>query len=153
MTQWMPLRSRLESLFSRSPFEDWMRAFADGRLPALLREKRFPHADIAETENEYLISIELPGTKEEEVEVRLIGDRLLVSGGRERETEREGKQFRRMECSHGAFRRSFELPASVRKDPESIHATLENGMLEIRVSKIEPDPVIRIPVKSSGESS
>ena len=149
MTQITPWRSRLESLFSKPPFEDWMRdAFEEGRLPANLGET-FPRADVAETEDEYLISIELPGMKEEDIEVKLTGDQLLISGERKQETKTDDKRFHRVECSYGAFRRTFELPAWAKKDPESIHAKFENGMLEIRIAKVEPQPVAKIPVTSN----
>lgn len=154
MTQLMPWRSPLESVFARSPFEDWLRdlfVVENGRfsLPSLLRETRFPRANIAETENDYLITLELPGMEEKDIEVDLAGDNLLVSGERKQEKEEKGKHFHRLECSYGSFQRSFELPATVRKDPESISATFKNGMLQVKVSKIEPKPVAKIRVKSS----
>lgn len=151
MTQLLPWRSPLEAVFAKSPFEDWLRDFFEngGRaVPSLLSETRFPKTDIAETENDYLISLELPGMEEKDIEVKLTGDHLLVSGERKQEKKQEGKHFHRLECSYGAFQRTFELPTAVRKDPESISASFKNGMLEIKVPKVEPQPVAKIPVKS-----
>jgi HSP20 family protein len=137
------------------PFDQWMRDFeqsmrdffGNGR-PALAETRLFcPRADIAETDKDYLISLELPGLEESEVEVKVTGEELIVTGERKQKKEEKGKHFLRTETFHGAFERRFELPADVRKDPDSLKATFHNGVLEIRVPKVEPRPVAKIPVK------
>ena len=135
------------------PFDQWMGEFdqsmrdffaGNGKSMRLL-----PRADIAETDKDYLISLELPGLELSDVDVRLSGNQLTVSGERKQKKEDKDKHFYRVETTYGAFERRFELPQNVRSDPESVQATFKNGMLEIRVQKREPKPTAKIPVKSS----
>jgi HSP20 family protein len=66
-----------------------------------------PPVDIEESDKEYLIKAELPGMKKEDVKLKVEGGTLSISG--ERKSEREEK-YHRVECSYGAFSRSFTLP-------------------------------------------
>ena len=150
MNQLMNWRPRFDSLLPRNFLEDWMKdAFEGGRLSSFLEEARYPHANVAETENEYCITLELPGMDRADVEVKLTGDHLVVSGERRQEHKEEDKQYHRIECTYGSFERTFLLPAGLKKDPEGIVATFDKGMLEIRVPKVEPQPVTKIPVHGS----
>jgi HSP20 family protein len=148
MTRLLSRASRLGSLFQTPSLDRWLQQAFDEDLPALSTDLRLPKADIAETENEYLITLELPGMEPEEIEVEQIGHHVRVRGERRRESEQKGKRFHRTERTYGAFERSFELPPSVRANPESIQAEFHRGMLEIRVAKLEPQPAARIPVGS-----
>lgn len=130
-------------------FEQSMRDFFEGNSRTATLETRMqPRADVAETDKDYLISLELPGLELSEVEVRLSGDELIVTGERKQKKEEKGKQFHRVETSYGAFERRFELPADVRKEADSLKATFHNGILEIKMLKVEPRPVTKITVKS-----
>jgi HSP20 family protein len=136
-----------------SPFEQLTSAFerdflaGNGRQLADMR--MVPRADIADTDKEYLISLELPGLELADVDVRLSGNQLTVSGERKQKKEDKDKHFYRMETTYGAFERRFELPQNVRSEPESVQATFKNGILEIKVAKREPRPSAKIAVKSS----
>jgi HSP20 family protein len=138
------------------PLDQWMREFEHsmrdffGNGHGALAETRLlcPRADVAETDKEYLISLELPGLDESEIDVKLTGDELIVTGEKKQKKEEKGKHFLRTETYHGAFERRFELPTGVRKEPDSLKATFRNGVLEVRVLKTEPRPVAKIPVKS-----
>ena len=108
-----------------------------------------PRANVSETDQDYSVALELPGMTEEDVDVRVVGDRLIVSGERKHEEERKEKHFHSREFEYGAFERSFWLPSGVRKDPESVTATFSKGLLEVNIPKVEPEPVSKIPVKSA----
>lgn len=150
MNQLTPWRSRMESLFGTNPLQQLLQeTFDEPRISAAMGENRIPAADVAETENEYIISLEMPGMRREDIQVELTGDRLTVSGERKQERSKVGKRYHRMECSYGAFSRTFELPLAVRRDPESVVANFHDGMLEIHVAKVEPQPVAKIPVRAS----
>ena len=112
-------------------------------------EPRFlPVANIAETEKDWVFTMELPGMNENEVEVRVLGNQLVVTGERKMEKETKEKQYHRVESSYGMFERRFDLPAEVRTDAEGVKATFHKGMLEVRLGKLEPKPVTKIPVKT-----
>lgn len=146
-----PFRRQNLGLAETGPFDRWLRDFfEDGARNDARPELRFlPIANIAETEKDWVVSMELPGMNENEVDVRLSGNYLVVTGERKQEKETKDKQFHRIESSYGSFERRFELPMDVRTDADGVKATFKNGMLEIRVGKIEPKPVTKIPVKSS----
>ena len=133
-----------------APFDLMLREwFDEGGWPEAFHGRGMPRADVAETDKEFLITLELPGLEEKDVDVRLTGNYLVVSGERKETKKDKDKHYHRMETTYGAFERRFELPAEVRKDVESVMATFEKGMLEIRLPKAEPRAAVKIPVKSS----
>ena len=92
-----------------------------------------PSIDISETDDQFLISAELPGMDKENINIDLENGRLSISGERSFKNEEEGKTFHRVETRYGSFNRSFQLPENV--DEESIKATYENGLLNITIDK------------------
>lgn len=99
------------------------------------RDSFVPGIDISETDNQFLISAELPGMSKEDIDINLDNRRLTISGERKFEKEEEGKTFHRVETRYGSFNRSFQLPDNV--DEESINAKYENGLLNITIDKAE----------------
>ena len=98
-----------------------------------------PAVDVWETEDELVLSFDLPGIPEDKVSVELDENVLTVSGERERTQEHSGDRFYRFERRFGTFSRSVTLPAGVSE--ESIKADYRDGVLEIRVPKPEePKP-------------
>ena len=101
-----------------------------------------PVADIYETPEMLCLDLELPGLKQEQIELRLDGDELVVEGAREMVREQEGEQFHRVERSYGKFSRRFRLPSTV--DRDAIEATYRHGLLRVTLPRREqrhPDPV------------
>ena len=94
-----------------------------------------PIVDIEETEQNYVIRVELPGLDKDKVKVVVENGVLTLSGERDLERKAEGKTFHRVERSHGTFSRSFTLPEDV--DSESVVANFKDGLLEIHVAKHE----------------
>jgi len=150
MNQLTLTRRPLSSRFDLPLFDQWLGEFFDenGRLPGLAEARTLPRADVAETDKEYLVTLELPGMDQNDVQVRMTGNQLVVAGERKQKKEDKDKHYYRMETTYGAFERRFELPADVRGEPDSMKATFHNGILEVRLQKVEPKPVVRIPIKS-----
>ncbi len=92
-----------------------------------------PPVDIDEGENHYLISVDLPGVKENDIKVDVHLGQLTISGERSYENKKENGQSKFFERSFGRFTRSFTLPSEV--DGENIEARFENGVLEVYVPK------------------
>jgi HSP20 family protein len=90
-----------------------------------------PRFDVKETKDAYVLKADLPGLKDEDVEVSLNGKMLTISGKREEEHKEEGEQYYSMERSYGSFARSFSLPDSV--DGEHVSAELKNGVLTVNI--------------------
>ena len=110
-----------------------------------------PAVDVWETENELVLSFDLPGIPEDQVSVELDDNVLTVSGRRERTNEESGDRFYRYERRFGSFSRSVTLPAGVKED--QIKANYTNGVLEIRVPKPEEQKPKRIQIGTSQQGT
>ena len=133
ITPWRPFREledmerRLDEVFGR-PF-----------LPALWR--RFPletrgwapAVDVFEKADKFVVKAELPGMKEEDVDISVVGDTLTIKGERKAETEVKDEDYYCCERSYGSFSRSIGLPSTV--DAKKIEASFEDGVLEVSLPK------------------
>jgi HSP20 family protein len=91
-----------------------------------------PRIDLRETEDEYVLQADLPGMKQEDLDIQFQGGMLLLKG--ERKLERETHNgYHHRERTYGAFARSFALGAPV--EAEKISATYKDGVLEVHVPK------------------
>lgn len=103
-------------------------------LPLAASEFAFaPACTIDETDNQYIMSFDVPGVKKEDIKIDLRNHTLFVSGERKDESREKGKGFRRTEVSYGAFQRAFDLAEDVKAD--QIEAQYENGVLKVLVPK------------------
>ena len=109
-----------------------------------------PPVDIVEERDKILLTAELPGFKENEIEIQMEGGTLTIRGERKSEVEKEGRKYHRVERLYGQFVRSFTLPNNV--DRENIKATFANGLLKIEMPKREEAKPRQIKV-SGGEGS
>jgi HSP20 family protein len=138
LTRWDPvtdvdrLRSQIDALFDRA---------AD--LPDALADVFVPLADVEETDDAYVIEIELPGVDQKDIDVSVSGRRLLVTGER-KERERVGL-LRRRTRRVGEFRFEIVLPDDL--DPNDVDAHLDQGVLTMRVGKEAAERRRRIEVK------
>lgn len=96
-----------------------------------------PRLDAHETEKEFLVSIEIPGINENDVEVSIKDKHLYVHGEKKSsyETNSEGKKY--IERSYGKFERIIALPENAVE--EEIDAVFKNGVLEVRIQKKVPE--------------
>ncbi|MCL6624105.1 MAG: Hsp20/alpha crystallin family protein [Fimbriimonadales bacterium] len=109
-----------------------------------LRSGWRPHVDVKETEDALTFFVDLPGVKEEDIEVEFAGDVLTIRGKREFEEKEERNNYVRIERSFGAFQRSFTVGVPVESD--KITATYKDGILTVRVPKAESSRARRIAV-------
>ncbi len=94
-----------------------------------------PALDVHEDKDNYLVSLELPGLKKEEIDISLQGGVLTVSGERKRESENRDSDTFRSERYFGKFQRSVTLPAVV--DSAKVKATYKDGILSVKLPKAE----------------
>lgn len=104
-----------------------------------------PLADVTEDEDGYLVEVELPGVKRDDISIELLGSELAVSGTLQ-EKERQGLVRHRTRRT-GEFHYRVRLPQSV--DADKIEATLDEGVLSIRVPKVEAAKPRRIAITAS----
>jgi HSP20 family protein len=109
-----------------------------------------PSFEVKETNDAYIFKGDLPGVKEDQLEISLTGNRLTISGRREEEKRDEGETYYVLERSYGTFSRTFTLPEGI--DPEHVRAELKDGVLSVVVPKKPEVQPKRIEVKAgSGE--
>ena len=139
LMRWEPLREMDDLLKGFSPMF--------GRLPTLARPAEggyefMPPADVVEREKEYLVKIDLPDVRKEDVKVLFEDGVLTIKGERKEEKEVKGETMHRTERFYGAFERTFALPDDV--DPKAIHAACKEGVLLVtlpRVAVEKPRPL------------
>jgi HSP20 family protein len=104
-----------------------------------------PAIDIQETEKEYLVKVEIPEVKKEDVHITVQEDILTVTGERKLEKEEKGKKFHRIERSYGTFLRTFTIPVDA--DETKIAAEFKEGLLLLKLPKLEKPRPKTIEVK------
>ena len=92
-----------------------------------------PSVDVKETAKEYVFKADVPGLKEQDLEISLTGNRLTIGGKREEEKKTEKDTYYALERSYGSFSRAFTLPAGV--DLDAVTADLTQGVLTVTVPK------------------
>jgi HSP20 family protein len=145
LVRWEPFRelSALQNEMSR-----WMGQLSGTVTPGNGQSSTWlPSVDVWETEDELVLSFDVPGISEDDIAVELDDNVLTVSGRRERTTEHSNERFYRFERRYGTFARSVTLPHGVQED--AIKADYQNGVLEIRVPKPEEQKPKRIKVGSA----
>ena len=108
-----------------------------------------PALDIAEAKDAYLVTVELPGVKLDDLDITMEDGLLTIQGERHFANDSSEEQFHRVERSSGAFRRSITLPAHVEAD--AVEASMEDGVLRIVVPKAEEAKPKRIQVNPGGQ--
>jgi len=92
-----------------------------------------PRVDVAENDREVVVTAELPGLAEKDVEVSLTRGRLMLSGQKKSEREEKDKSYHLVERSYGSFQRVVDLPAALQED--KAQASFKNGVLTVKVPK------------------
>ncbi len=136
---------RFQDMMSRMFEELWLRPrgrfLAPGRalLPrereAPPAEYREPSVDVVETDTEVIATADMPGIEKQDIKINLTKNRLEISAETKREEKREERGYVYRERRRGAYYRAIPLPTSV--DPDNSKATYMNGILEIRMQKME----------------
>ena len=112
-------RPALRAMWRRMPMEEALWA---------------PAVDVVEKEDKFLVKVELPGVKDEDIDISITGDTLTISGEKSSDSEVKKKGYYYSESSYGSFSRSITIPSSVNMD--KIEAVRADGVLEINLPKI-----------------
>jgi HSP20 family protein len=146
VVRWEPFR---ELAALQNEIGRWMGQFTGGLTPGNGQSSTWlPSVVVWETEDELVLSFDLPGIAEDDIAVELEDNVLTVSGERQRTTEHSSERFYRFERRYGTFSRSVTLPPGVKED--AINAGYKDGVLEIRVPKPEEQKPRRIKVGARG---
>src|SRR5919198_6771943 len=108
------------------------------------RRRWAPAVDLVEREDSLVLRADLPGLKEEDVQIEVRDNVLTISGERRAEFEDSEQGYYRIERAFGSFSRSLTLPEGV--DSDKIDASFENGVLEVKIPKPEARKPKRISI-------
>lgn len=104
-----------------------------------------PRADLAETDDAFVLSFDLPGLSPEQVEVTMEENTLTISGERKAPHGQDGGRWHRIERAYGRFLRTVEFGTPV--DAEHVAASFDDGVLTVHVAKAATSKPRRIEVR------
>jgi HSP20 family protein len=105
-----------------------------------------PKVDIIEEEKQFIVKIDIPGVKPEDIEINLEHNIVTVRGERESENKEKKENFVRYERSKGSFYRQVMLPENI--DIDKITAQSKHGVLEIVIPKNSGSKTRKIKIES-----
>ena len=107
-----------------------------------------PAMDLAETEEELILTADLPGLSEDDVSIEIKDGLLRLAGERRDARETEGRGYHRVERGFGRFSRTMTMPRGV--DAASVSAEFHNGVLEVHIPKPEERKPHRVEISANG---
>lgn len=151
-TDWPWSRRHLSPDHMMDVFDDFDRTVESFLRPTLAKTVNFqPSCDINECKDHYLVTLDIPGVKKEDIKIEVTGNNLVISGERQREVkQQDGNAPLYHERTYGKFERTFVMPTSV--NTEKIEAHYENGVLNIALPKAESSKGRTIQIQTSQDS-
>lgn len=150
----MTEKRRERSLEVWSPFREFGLGGLGRIFDELLAERTVPGGtrwapalDVTESDGSWVLSVELPGAKREDIDIEVHEDVLTVRGEKKSEREEKSEKRHYVERFYGGFTRSFRLPGHV--DAERIKAGFKDGVLTIEIPKTEAQKPKVIDIKAA----
>lgn len=150
LEKWFDKRQQMnpfrEMSHMQESFDRLFKEFSDWRKSSGLQaEFGFsPSCEVAEEDNNYVLTFDLPGVTKDQVRVETDNDQLTVRAERKEEKKTESKKKYLSEVYYGSYARTFTLPGPI--DEKKIDAKFENGVLKVTVPKIESTKAKQIPI-------
>lgn len=133
----MATKSLSKSFMTPSLFNDFFKPWNEWLSEGSTWEKvmTVPAVNVSEKDGFYQVELAAPGLSKEDFDINVEGNMLNISSEKEETKEEKEDKYTRKEYNYSSFSRSFTMPEDVRQ--EAIEATYENGVLNIRLPKIE----------------
>lgn len=144
------LRDEVDRLFDQF-FRGWGGPFAPGwpgaRWPALSAEtpEFLPVVNLKETQDDYVVTAEVPGLDKKELEITLTDDSVTLKGERKAEKNADEENYHYQEASYGRFERLVSLPGRIKT--VDAKARLKDGVLTLTLPKAEESKRKEVKVK------
>jgi HSP20 family protein len=122
--------------FDETEGDEWMAEEFTGQLAV----------DVYQTDQEIVIVSAIAGVRSDELDIQVTNDMMTIKGVRRLEERVPDENYFTRECYWGRFSRSIILPMDVRND--QVSAVIKNGVLTIRLPKVEPKKVTVVTIKS-----
>lgn len=143
-------RSGRELVSFRDEIDNLFNRFFDMDFPLSRRlfgdSEWAPRVDVSEAKGEITVKAEIPGCDGKDIDVRLEGRLLTISGEKKEEKEEKDEKFHHVERTYGSFSRMVELPGEV--EPDAIDATFKKGVLKLVFKKTQTSQAKRIEIKT-----
>jgi HSP20 family protein len=98
------------------------------------RSAGFPAVDLRDTEDAYIMDVDLPGYEEKNIQVHVDGGRLTIESAQQEEaSNKDERRYLIKERANHTFSRVFQLPENA--DPAAITAAFKNGILSLEIKK------------------
>ena len=110
-----------------------------------------PAVDVAESEDDFVLTTDLPGTDRQDIDVSVVDNQLIIKGERKQEIQSKDRHAHLAERPYGAFHRAFGLPDTV--NAGGIAAAYRDGVLSVSLPKAEATKPRQIEVAVSGDVS
>jgi HSP20 family protein len=127
-------------------FEDNTRGGSRSNAEMTSTRSWSPAVDIFEDQNEIVVKAELPGLKQEDIDIELTGDTLTIRGERKFEDMQRRDNYVRVERAYGTFQRSFTIGVPVKH--EGVTASYKDGILEVHLPKSDETKPKKVQVKA-----
>lgn len=141
-----PISAELDDLYER--MSHFLEAAAAAPAPTAAGLAWTPLADLSETEDAYVLEVDVPGVRREDMDIQ-VSERELTITGELKEREREGNVRHRTRRT-GRFEYRALLPEDVKA--EDVSATLEDGVLTLTIPKAKAAKPRHIEIKSRSKS-
>ena len=140
MTRFVPLRSTFGEMAAlqdrfNSIFSDFARPLVTENTtePASAMGSFVPAVDVYEDTQALVLHLEVPGVKQDDIDIRVENQTLTIKGERKLESDAKQENFHRIERRFGSFTRTFTLPQTI--DTEAVTASYDAGVLTISLAK------------------
>ena len=120
---------------------------SSARACSTMQQTFMPQFEIRETPDAYIFKADMPGVRDEDLDITMAQNRLTVSGHREMTERDENDRYYAIERAYGSFTRTFTLPTDI--DPARVDAELRDGVLTLKVPKSPEQQPKKVQVKSS----
>ena len=137
-------RENIENIFAEF-FKDFNKP-SSFLLSETMKANLLPRLNISETDNKYFIEAELPGVKQNDLELKLDNNILVIKGKTEESKESKERNYFTRERYYGSFQRSLTLPNNINEN--DITANFKDGILNIEITKKLENSTKNIEVKA-----
>jgi HSP20 family protein len=133
----LTLRKEMDRVFDRLWDRDWF------ELPQL-SEGWIPPLDLVETDQNILVTVDVPGMEVKDIHVTVRENLLIIRGEKRLEVEKKNEKQYRMERTFGSFTRHIALPVGV--DATKVNASVQFGVLKVTLPKTAAAKGTEVPV-------
>jgi len=115
-------------------------------LPGFTSFASTPRIDMHETDEEVVVTVEVPGVNRDDLDLTISSEGLVIRGETREEREDQRRDYRLVQSRYGSFVRTVPLPPGL--DQDHPKARLKDGVLTVRFPKVDTGPGMRrVPIK------